>query len=239
MTSNRREKCRRQHTDPGQAFSISIVLQPQSRAADKPSLALQYALERITNGLSYRQPRTKGNGHRYMEKPMTNAPPLLAHGARQLSLVTVDAYNAELRHGEGFAGDRASKRAFQAILDDWRERIKETGEDPLGDAGSEELTKKKLDKVLTEGSPEAAGVVQAAIEEFSQEFTAVILRLIRLKDWKDTERIVVGGGLRGSRIGELVIGRTAVMLKADGCKIELQPIRHHPDEAGLIGAVHL
>ena len=29
---------------------------------------------------------------------------LLAHGAEQLSLVTVDAYNAELRSAEGFVG---------------------------------------------------------------------------------------------------------------------------------------
>jgi predicted NBD/HSP70 family sugar kinase len=49
----------------------------------------------------------------------------------------------------------------------------------------------------------------------------------------------VGGGFRASRVGELVIGRTSVILKADGIKIDLVPIRHDPDEAGLIGAVHL
>jgi len=51
--------------------------------------------------------------------------------------------------------------------------------------------------------------------------------------------VVVGGGLRHSRIGELAIGRAAVLLKADAVDIDLIPIRHHPDEAGLIGAVHL
>src|SRR5436190_480967 len=49
----------------------------------------------------------------------------------------------------------------------------------------------------------------------------------------------VGGGLRGSRIGELVIGRTSVMLKAAGNQLDLTPIHHHPDEAGLVGAAHL
>ncbi len=63
----------------------------------------------------------------------TPAPSLLAHGAEQLSLVSVDTYNAELRTAEGFIGDRASKRAFQAILEDWRERMRKAGEDPLGD----------------------------------------------------------------------------------------------------------
>jgi predicted NBD/HSP70 family sugar kinase len=50
---------------------------------------------------------------------------------------------------------------------------------------------------------------------------------------------VVGGGLRQSRIGELAIGRTAVLLKADGHDIELKPIRQDPDHAGLIGCIHL
>jgi predicted NBD/HSP70 family sugar kinase len=167
------------------------------------------------------------------------APPLLAHGGEQLSRVTVDAYNADMRTSEGFVGDRASKRAFQAIFDDWRERMRKSGEDPFGDTSTEDISKKQLDKVLAEGDPEAAGIIQGAIEEFSQEFAAVIRRFLRLKEWKKTEAIVIGGGLRQSRIGELAIGRTAVMLKADGHAIDLRPIRNEPDHAGLIGSVHL
>jgi predicted NBD/HSP70 family sugar kinase len=166
-------------------------------------------------------------------------PPLLAHGAEQLSRVSVDTYNAELRTADGFIGDRASKRAFQSILDDWRERLRKVGEDPLGESPSEQLSKKQLDKLLADGDAEAAGVIHAAIEEFSQEFAAVIRRFLRLKCWKDAERIVVGGGLRQSRIGELAIGRTAVLLKGDGHEIELKPISHEPDHAGLIGTVQL
>jgi predicted NBD/HSP70 family sugar kinase len=164
---------------------------------------------------------------------------LLAHGAEQLSLVTVDTYNAELRTADGFVGDRASKRAFQAILDDWRERVRAVGEDPLGESPSERLSKKQLDKLLAEGDAEAAGVIHGAIEEFAQEFAAVIRRFGRLKYWKDVERIVVGGGLRQSRIGELAIGRTAVILKAAGQEVELKPIRSEPDHAGLLGSVQL
>src|SRR6202000_791082 len=129
---------------------------------------------------------------------MTDQPPpaLLAHGAEQLSLVTVDAYNAELRSSEGFVGDRASKRAFVAIIDDWREGGRQQGEDPFGDTPTEEISKKQLDKVLAQGDAEAAGIIQGAIEEFAQEFAQVIRRFLRLKNWKDTQRIVVGGGLR-------------------------------------------
>ena len=46
-----------------------------------------------------------------------------------------------------------------------------------------------------------------------------------------------GSGFRGSRIGELAIGRTTVLLK--GFEIDLQAIHNDPDEAGLIGAVPL
>jgi predicted NBD/HSP70 family sugar kinase len=172
---------------------------------------------------------------------MTDQPSasLLAHGAEQLSLVTVDAYNAELRGSEGFVGDRASRRAFLSMLEDWRERVRKAGSDPFGDTPTEEISKKQLDKVMAEGDAEAAGVIQSAIEEFSQEFAQVIRRFLRLKSWKDTQHIVVGGGLRQSRIGELAIGRTAVLLKSNGFEVELKPITHDPDHAGLIGCVQL
>jgi predicted NBD/HSP70 family sugar kinase len=171
--------------------------------------------------------------------PDQPSPSLLAHGAEQLSLVIVDAYNAELRSSEGFVGDRASKRAFVAIIDDWRTRVSQAGEDPFGDTPTVEISKKQLDKVMSQGDAEAAGIIQGAIEEFSQEFAQVIRRFLRLKNWKDVQRIAVGGGLRQSRIGELAIGRTAVILKASGFEIELRPIRHEPDHAGLIGSVQL
>ena len=161
------------------------------------------------------------------------------HGASELPSVVVETYNAELRDADGFIGDRASNRAFRAIVDEWRQRLRDVGEDPLGDIPTADLTKKKLDKVLVDGEPEAAGVVQGAIEEFATELTTVITRFLKLKAWKPTERIVVGGGLRASRIGELVIGRASVLLKSGGHVIDVLPVHHHPDEAGLIGAVHL
>src|SRR5262245_37291841 len=100
----------------------------------------------------------------------SSSAPLLQHGSAELSHVIIDDYNAELRSGDGCVGDRASKRAFQEILEDWRERIRKVGDDPLGDIPSEQLTKKQLDKLLSEGDAEAAGIVQGAIEEFAKEF---------------------------------------------------------------------
>jgi hypothetical protein len=96
-----------------------------------------------------------------------------------------------------------------------------------------------MDKLLMEGEPEAAGVIHGAIEEFASELSTVITRFLKLKGWHGTERIVVGGGLRSSRVGELAIGRTSVLLKSAGINLELVPVRDHPDEAGLLGAIHL
>jgi predicted NBD/HSP70 family sugar kinase len=166
--------------------------------------------------------------------------PLAEHGAAELPSVSVDAYNAELRTAEGFLGDRASKRAFQTLLDDWREQAAAgDDEDPLGEEPTEEISKRELEEALVEGEPEAAAVVHGAIEDFAQELAAVIRRFLQLKSWKKTERIVVGGGFREGRIGEIAISRTLVLLKAEDIGIELRPIRHHPDEAGLLGAAHL
>ena len=164
---------------------------------------------------------------------------VIEHGGIVLPSVAVDAYNAELRDSEGFTGDRASNRAFRSLVDEVRQHLAETGWDPLGEKPSADMKKSEMDRTLAQGSPVEAGVMLAAIEAFAGEFASVIRRFLKLKDWRDTQRIVVGGGLRGSRIGELAIGRTEVMLRADGVPIELVPIRHHPDEAGLLGGAHL
>lgn len=162
-----------------------------------------------------------------------------AHGAARLPSVDVDSYNVEVKDDEGFLGDRASKGAFRDIIENWRKPLRKAGEDPFGDIPSEDLNKKMLDDLLAKGDAEAAGIVQGAIEDFSQQLALIVRRFLKLKSWAKTERIVVGGGFRASRIGELVIGRTAVILKADKIKVDLVPIRHDPDEAGIIGAAHL
>src|SRR3954454_12436954 len=162
----------------------------------------------------------------------TPLPAVAAHGALRLPSVEVDSYNVELKDDEGFIGDRASKGAFRQIIENWRSELRKIGADPLGQDASEELSKKKLDEILARGDTEAAGVIHGAIEDFSQEFALVIRRFLKLKEWKGTERLVIGGGFRGSRVGELVIGRSAVLLKADKVNVELIPIHNDPDEAG-------
>jgi hypothetical protein len=164
---------------------------------------------------------------------------LPTHGASVLPSVTVDSYNLEVEDEEGFLGDKANRDAFWAILDKWREPLQEQGEDPLGGKSSEEIGKKKLAEVLIEGEPAAAGLVQSSVEDFAQQLTAVIRRFLRLKAWRGTECIVIGGGFSGSRIGELAVGRAALLLKADEIDVDLELIGSDPDEAGLLGAAHL
>lgn len=166
-------------------------------------------------------------------------PQLPAHGASVLPSVTVDSYNVEVEDEDGFIGDRASKGAFWELVDKWRKPLNDAGDDPLGNVASEEFGKKKFVDLLTDGEPEAAALVLSSIEEFAQQLAYVIRRFMRLKDWKDTEAITVGGGFSGSRLGELAVARCGLILRAEGTDITLDIIRNDPDEAGLLGAAHL
>ena len=161
------------------------------------------------------------------------------HGAARLPSVEVDSFNIELKDDDGFLGDRASKGAFRKILDGLRKPLKKAGEDPLGKKAAEDIAKSVLDAALVGDDVMAAALVHGAIEEFAQELAYVTGRFLKSKAWADTERIVVGGGFRQSRVGEIAIARTDILLKAEGHKVDLVPIRFDPDEAGLIGCLHL
>ncbi|MDA9399029.1 ROK family protein [Bradyrhizobium sp. CCBAU 45389] len=164
---------------------------------------------------------------------------IAAHGASRLPSVEVDSFNIELKDEEGFLGDRASKGAFRETLEKWRKPLRKSGEDPFGKELSEDISKKELDAILLGDDTDAWAVVQSAIEDFAQELAHVTRRFLKTKAWEKTERIVVGGGFSNSRLGELAIARAEIILKAEHFKIEMLPIHRHPDDAGLIGALHL
>ncbi len=161
------------------------------------------------------------------------------HGAARLPSVDVDSYNIELKDEDGFLGDRASKGAFHEILDELRKPLRKQGEDPLGEKSSEDMSKKELDQILVGDDIQAAAVMLGAVEDFANELAYVTQRFMKTKAWDKTEAIVVGGGFRQRRIGELVIARAGFILNAEGIKVEMMPIRFHPDEAALIGCAHL
>jgi hypothetical protein len=161
------------------------------------------------------------------------------HGATRLPSVEIDSFNVELKDDDGFIGDRASKGAFRKILEALRKPLKKNGDDPLGKKAAGDIAKSELDEALVGEDVAAAALVHGAIEEFAQELAYVTGRFLKTKAWADTERIVVGGGFRQSRVGEIAIARTDIILKAEGYKIDLLPIRFDPDDAGLIGCLHL
>src|ERR1700735_4753972 len=161
------------------------------------------------------------------------------HAAPRRPWVDVDNSNTERKDDDGYLGDRASKGAFRKILDALREPLKKNGDDPLGNKSTDAISKNAPDEALMGDDIDAAALVHGAIEEFAQELAYVTGRFLKTKAWADTERIVVGGGFRESRVGELAIARTDVILKNEGFEVDLVPIRFHPDDAGLIGCLHL
>jgi hypothetical protein len=179
----------------------------------------------------------QGLGH--MAEDIITTTGIARHGATRLPSVEVDSFNVELKDDEGFLGDRASKGAFRKILDGLRKPLKKNGDDPLGKKSASAIAKTELDEALIGDDVGAAALVHGAIEEFAQELAYVTGRFLKTKAWADTERIVVGGGFRQSRVGELAIARTDIILKAGDFDVDLVPIRFHPDDAGLLGTLHL
>ncbi|MDQ0511277.1 ROK family protein [Ancylobacter amanitiformis] len=166
------------------------------------------------------------------------APAVTVHGAPVLAAVSVDACNSQIREEDGFVGDRARRAAFFDILDRWRNLARRPAK-ALGDTPTADLSKTLLDELLVEGKPHEQALIFSAVEDYASELIVVIRRLLRTREWRDTQRIVVGGGLKGGRFAEIAIARAELIARADGIEIELVPIRAEPDEAGLIGAVHL
>ena len=174
-----------------------------------------------------------------MAEDVTPTTGIARHGASRLPSVDVDSFNIELKDEDGFLGDRASRGAFREMFERWRKLSRKSGVDPFGDEPSDKISKKTLDAVLVGDDTEAIAVLHSAIEDFAQELAYVTRRFLKTKAWAKTERIVVGGGFRDSRLGELAIARTEIILKSEDLKVELWPIRSHPDEAGLLGTLHL
>ena len=178
-----------------------------------------------------------GKGQIMADEPSTAG--IGNHGAERLPSVDIDSYNIELKDEDGFVGDRASKGAFQAILEGWRKPLRKAGDDPFGNNSSEEIRKRNWTRSLSATTSRPPRWCLERWRSSRRNWPMSRCRFLKTKAWKGTEAIVVGGGFRLSRIGEIAIARADMILKADGEKVDLMPIRHHPDEAGLIGCLHI
>lgn len=153
--------------------------------------------------------------------------------------MSVDCYNVEIADNGGFVGDKATKGAFWTIIDEWRKLRGKTEKDPLGKKPSARIGKQRLAELLSEGDVRAAAIIASATHDFAHELAAIIRRYLRLKEWRGTECIVIGGGFSASRLGRIAVAQAELLLKAEDIALDLDFIRNDPDEAGLLGAVHL
>ncbi|MEO8391021.1 ROK family protein [Polaromonas sp.] len=166
-------------------------------------------------------------------------PDELLHGKLKLSSVTINGYSLELHDGERFLGDSVSRVAYSEMLDAWRNVFRRiSGEDVLGTKPTPELSKKRLDLLLKRDG-KAAAVISAASEDYAWQLVRVVRRFLAHPSWHGVQRIVVGGGFQQSLVGELAIDRAAELLYQQNARVHLMTLRHHPDEGGLIGWVHL
>ncbi len=161
------------------------------------------------------------------------------HGSSKLPSVTVDSYNVEIRDDDGFIGDRATKSAFRELLEHENDRTRKSGKSSLGSIDARTLSKSDLDELLDSKDSAVTSLLDDAIKTFSHTLAGIIRRYLHSDDWRGTQRIVVGGGFRATRVGKRVIERTNDILQSDAAGVDLVAIRNDPDEAGLIGNVHL
>jgi hypothetical protein len=161
------------------------------------------------------------------------------HGDMRLASVVIEGYSLELRDGDGFVGDVASRTAFRHMLDAWRKLFTSmAGKDPMGSKPTRELSKHQLDAML-EKDGIAAQAIAAASEDYALQLAHVVQRFLKHKTWKGVERIIIGGGFHQSEVGGMSIARAGEILKAEKVPVELRTLHHHSDEGGLIGWVHL
>lgn len=170
---------------------------------------------------------------------MTDEARLMPHGAKTLPAATVENYNLDIKHQGEILNGKVRKGAFLEIIDRIRDYTARLGDDPLGDQATADIGKKQLGNILKGDEPEPAAVVQSAIDQFAKDIAEVLQRYLKNKGWSGVERIVVGGGFKEGVVGERTIAAASLILKAQGIRVELAPIKHHPDEAGLIGALQL
>lgn len=163
----------------------------------------------------------------------------LLHGSLKLPAVTINGYSLELHDGRGFLGDSVSRQAFTRMLDTWRKLFHELdGKDPMGTLPTPDISKDRLDELLDRKGL-AAAAINAAAEDYAWQLARVVRRFLRQPSWRGVEHIVVGGGFQQSELGRRAVKRTAALLADQGVKVQLRTLRHHSDEGGLLGWMHL
>lgn len=174
-----------------------------------------------------------------VDRALSGRLPFGMHGASLLPTVEVLGYSLELRQKGRFVGDQANTDAFRALFEKRRRHAARQDGDPFGRKAGKEISNSKLDTILRKGKASAVAVLHGAIDDYAAALVRVIKRYRRTRSWRKVAHIVVGGGFSGHRIGELAVARAGMMLADDGLDISLDTIRNDPDDAGLVGGIHL
>ena len=135
---------------------------------------------------------------------------------------------------------RPAKGAFREILDKWRKPLRELGEDPLGDKPTEEITQEEARCAAGEGiagggrrGAKRRRGVRAAARQGHPPF-------LEGQDLARHRRASSSAAASGqAESASWLSGAARLILKAEGIPIDIELIRHDPDEAGLLGAAHL
>jgi predicted NBD/HSP70 family sugar kinase len=148
--------------------------------------------------------------------------------------VRVSGYGAKLPdpdNKECFLGDRVSGRAFVKAFQKHckKHRLDVVKRPSEGD----------VDRLLDEGDSNEERAVRDVAVEFGNQLADVIKLFLEWSYWQKTERIVIGGGMAARHVGDIAIHAAQSRLMKSHPRLQIERIRHHPDEAGLVGSVHL
>jgi predicted NBD/HSP70 family sugar kinase len=148
--------------------------------------------------------------------------------------VRISGYGAKLPDPDKkgcFLGDQVSGRAFVKLF---QKHCREAGLKI-----DKDLSESDIDGLLEEGDAAEERAVRDVAVEFGEQLAEVIKAFLKWKYWRKTDRIVIGGGMAARHIGDIVIHAAQARLMKAHPGLELERIHHHPDEAGLVGTVHL
>ena len=148
--------------------------------------------------------------------------------------IRIDGHSAKLPDPENvgsFLGDRVSGRAFVKLFKQHCKKCKLKAERKLSEGD--------IDRLLEDGDAVEERAVRDVAVEFGGRLAEVIKLFLKSSYWRRTDRIVIGGGMASRHVGDIVIHAAQSRLMKSHPGLELERIHHHPNEAGLVGSVHL
>ena len=192
--------------------------------------------------------RARGENLRYRTVRETEMPKgkdrekatLPTHGASVLPSVQVDSYNLEVEDEDGFIGDKASRGAFWDLLEKWRSAVTRPGRRPARRQADRRNQQEEARCAACEG---VSGSGRGGAERG---------RGVRAAAGQGHSPVSQGEGVAGDvvhRGGRRLPGKPSrgarhgpereSFSKPKASPIDIELIRHDPDEAGFIGAAHL